>query len=274
MNRWIRRTLSGVSLGSAVALLPAGVALAQQPSDGAQSATQDRGRHGREGAPNKLLREASTLDGVTAEQRTAMEGLVRARQAAALPVRQANAHVLLQLAQQVEQASIDDQALAPTVAAEESAAAAESAVARDTLTRLHALLTPAQRAQLVERLKTARDGPRESAGEGHERHHRGDWGRKLALTAEQRTQVAANLRQAFHGKEGERAADGHVAEHGRPRALESFVGDSFDASSLVHVERRGEREETVAKAILPVLTPAQRAAFASRLRAHAAHESS
>ncbi len=271
MNRWIRRTVSGVSIASTLALLPAGAAFAQPAPAGEarHGPGQENGRHGR-GGQHALLREAQKLNSLTPEQRTAIDQLVRARQAAEVPVRQANAQVLLQIAQQVEQATIDAQALAPSVGAEERAATEENAVERDTLSRLHALLTSAQRAQLVDHLQAQWRGRVDAgAGERHGGHPGRAWGEKLGLTPEQEAQVAANLRAAFHDKE---ATEEHGPKQARP--LESFRGDSFDANALVRVERRGEREETFARAIMPVLTPAQRAMFASRLRAHATHESS
>ena len=266
MNRWIRRTVSGISIASTLALLPAGAAFAQSAAAGE---ARESGHHGR-GGRHALLKEAQKLDSLTPEQRTAIDQLVRTRQAAQVPVRQANAQVLLQIAQQVDQATIDAQALAPSVGAEERAATAENAVERDTLSRLHALLTPAQRAQLVDHLQAEWRGRGDAdVGERRGRHPGHEWAGQLGLTPEQETQVAANLRAAFHGNE---AAGEHGPNQARP--LESFRGDSFDASAFVRVERRGEREETFAKAIVPVLTPAQRAMLASRLRAHAAHESS
>ena len=71
-----------------------------------------------------------------------------------------------------------------------------------------------------------------------------------------------------------RASDGGKFVQGaRRQALEAFRGDSFDASALARVEHRGERVEKIAQAMVPVLTPAQRATLARGLRAHAARES-
>lgn len=252
MKRWIRRVVMSVSITSAVALAAGGVALAHDAE----------ARHGH-GQQAGLLGQALQLDSLTPEQRTAIGQLVDRRRAASVPVRAADAQVLTALAQQVEQASVDRQSLGPVLVAEDKAADAQSAVERDAINRLHSLLTPAQRGQLVDRIEA--EHARKDAGE--ERRHPA-WGGKLGLTAEQKSQIAANLgeRQRASG-----AKAGHDGE--RHQALESFRGDSFDPSALVHVEHRGERAEKLAEAMVPVLTPAQRGQFANRLRARAAHES-
>ena len=59
----------------------------------------------------------------------------------------------------------------------------------------------------------------------------------------------------------------------RRQALESFRGDSFDASALVRVHVPGERTIRIAEEKVQQMTQEQRAQFAEHLRARAAHES-
>jgi Spy/CpxP family protein refolding chaperone len=258
MNRWMtRKTLILASLAGALALAPAAVAYAH---DAKEHMKEHRHAH-REG----LVGAALKLDTLTAEQRATIESLVEQRKTASTPVRQADALVLTALAQQVEQARIDPQGLAPTLSAEQSAAATETAVDRDTLNRLHAVLTPAQRAELALRIEAAR---------GRHPHERGDenkkgrFGRALDLTPEQQAQIAANLR-ANHP-----AGDATTGPNGqRGKLLEAFRGDSFDASAFVEVRSPGEHMEKLAAAMVPVLSPSQRATFANHLRTRASHES-
>jgi hypothetical protein len=211
--------------------------------------------------------DALKLGSLTPEQRTAIEQLVAQRRAAGVPVRQADAQVLTVLAHQVEQASFDAQALAPSLGAEQAAAVAQSNVERDTLNRLHALLTPAQRGELVDMVGTA--GPHGKHERGaKDDHERGERGAKLGLTPEQKAKIHASL-------EADRAADAAAPQKGQWKAaLESFRNASFDAGTMVRVERRGEQAARLAKAMAPVLTPNQRATVATELRARAAHETS
>jgi Spy/CpxP family protein refolding chaperone len=272
MNRWITKVVTFASLAGAVALVPAGVAYAQQgaPADAAA-------HHGHHGHRMGLIGDALKLDSLTPAQRTAIEQLAQTRKAAEVPVRQADAQVLTVLAQQVEQASINKQALAPTVGAKEAAAAAARNVDLDTLQKLHDLLTTAQRAQLVDGIEAHFQGQgpgKGDAGPGADGHNGrlGMIAKKLGLTDQQKQQIFANLK-------AERAAEPARAPHnpGAGKAwVESFRGDTFNASASAanqpQMGGRGERMEALLTAAVPVLTPAQRAQVASHLRARAAHE--
>jgi hypothetical protein len=169
------------------------------------------------------------------------------------------------LAQQVEQGKIDPGALEPSLNAERTAAVAQSAVDKDTLNRLHALLTPAQRGQIVDALEATRDAARA----GKRRGGPFDGAGKLGLSPEQRSEIRANLRADHGGSGGRSQASG--APHGSKRAaLETFRGDAFDPASLVHVDVRGERAEKFTQAMVPVLSAEQRATFANELRSRSA----
>jgi Spy/CpxP family protein refolding chaperone len=272
MNRWIARIVTLASLAGAVALVPAGVAYAQQ------AATSPHEGH-RMGHRMGLIGDALKLDSLTAAQRTSIEQLAQTRRTAEIPVRQADAQVLTVLAQQVDQAAINRQALAPTVSARESAAVAARSVDLDTVQKLHDLLTPAQRGQLIDAVEANfqahAGGGKADGGAGH--HGRlGEIAKKLGLTDQQKAQIASNLR-------AERQAEGAAAPHpdfrGAGKAwLESFRGDAFNASASAPnapqmMEHRANRMEDLLTAAVPVLTPTQRAAVASHLRARAAHES-
>jgi Spy/CpxP family protein refolding chaperone len=206
----------------------------------------------------------------------AIEQLVQTRRSAETPVRQADAQLLTALAQQVEQAAINRAALTPSVTARENAALAARTVDLDTVQKLHDLLTPAQRGQLVDGIEAHFQG---HAGKGERGHgdRLGMIAKKLGLTDQQKAQIAANFR-------AERQAEGDSGQHpdfrGAGRAwLEAFRGDTFNASASAPngtqmMERRANKMEDLLAAAVPVLTPAQRAELASHLRARAAHESS
>ena len=257
MIRLSRKAVISLSIAGALALVPCAAAFAQEA----------HASHHEHAHRTGLLGEALKLESLTADQRTAVQQMIDQRHTASAPVRAADAQVLTTLAQEVEQASIDRQALAPALSAEEAAATAQSAVEQGALNRLHALLTPSQRSALVDRLEAAHGKDPRAAHEGHKGGHE-MWGGKLGLTPEQKSQIATNLQA-----EGSSGAKGQQEGERRHQALEAFRGDTFDASALVHVEHRGDRAEKLAQAMVPVLRPAQRAAFAAKLRARAAHES-
>lgn len=254
MNRRVHKVATGALLVAAITVIPGAYAFAQEAPSQAPAPKLERAHRG------GLLGAARKLDTLTAEQRSAIEQLVQQRRAANVPVRQADAQVLTVLAQQVEQAAVDPQGLAASLGAEKSAASTAGAVNRDTLNQLHALLTAAQRQQVADAVRAQRS-------ETRQRHHheRGAKLAKLGLSPQQKAQVEANLR-------AERDRNGG-AQHPGAGMLDAFRGDSFDAAAWVHPRIRGERAERFAQAVVPVLTPAQRATLASELRARAEHES-
>jgi Spy/CpxP family protein refolding chaperone len=274
MNRRIARIVTLALLTGAAALVPTGVAFAQQATD-----TASPGRH--HGHREGLLGAALKLDSLTPAQRTAIEQLEQTRRTAEAPVRQADAQLLTALAQQVEQASINRSALAPTLSARESAALAARTADLDTVQKLHDLLTPAQRGQLVDAAEARFHANAESWKGDGSAEHRGhgrleEIAERLGLTDSQRAQILANL-HAEHPASGD--AGGHPNFHGAGTAwLESFRGDAFNATAAgpklpQQMERRAHRMEDLLVAAVPVLSPAQRAQLASHLRSRAARES-
>lgn len=270
MNRWIQRVVTFASITSAIALVPA-AAFAQdaQPQPHGQHAGKHHGRHRHQG----LIGAALKLDSLSPEQRAQIEQLAQERRAASAPVRAADAQLLTVLAQQVEGAKVDTQAQAPSLAAERAAAMNEQMVDRVTLARLHAILTPAQRNQLVDAIEAhaGHGGRGAERAEGQARGFRGGFGgsAKLGLSPEQKAQIKANL-----GGPSQRPAQGEwAAKRAEMKsALESFRGESFNAGAMARPMNKGEREARVTNAMIPVLTPNQRATYAAQLRNRAAHE--
>ncbi len=146
MNRWIRKIVTFTSLAGALALVPAGSALAGEAHDGEQP------RHGHH-PHGGLVSEALKLDSLSGAQRDQLGQIEQERRAAGVPLRQADAALLTQLAHQVEQAAIDRTALKGQLDAEQSAAATAQGVDARTLGQLHALLTTTQRNRLVDQVE-------------------------------------------------------------------------------------------------------------------------
>jgi Spy/CpxP family protein refolding chaperone len=271
MNRWIARIVAAASLAGAVSLVPAGIAYAQQ------GASSHEGHH--KGHRMGLVGAALKLDSLTPAQRSSIEQLEQTRRTAEVPVHQADAQVLTVLAQQVEQASINRAALAPTVSARESAAAAARNVDLDTVQKLHDILNPAQRGQLVDGIEANfqahAGGGKHDGGAGREGRFAGI-AKKLGITDAQKAQIMANFK-------AERQAEGntpgqHPDMRGAGKAwLDSFRGDAFNASAAPGgsqmMERRANKMEDLLTAAVPVLTASQRAELATHLRTRAAHES-
>jgi Spy/CpxP family protein refolding chaperone len=264
MKLSLRSVLSFVTFATALSLVPAAAFAQEAPAAPVQ------GKHMRHHKGHKagLVGAALKLDSITPEQRTQIEGLVQARKVAQVPVRQADAQVLTVLAQQVEAGKSDPQVLGPSLAVERAAAMGAARVDQATLVQLHSILTPAQRAQLVDRMEARTGKLAERKGEGvreHKAKGEGGFGR-LGLTQEQKAQIKANL----EASRPERPVRGEKG--GMKAALESFRGDSFSAPAMEHAQNKGMREVRMTTAMIPVLTPNQRATVAAHLRARATRE--
>jgi Spy/CpxP family protein refolding chaperone len=273
MNRWIGRVVTMVSVASAFAVVPVGAAFAQPSAMDADEALDAAPGHGQ-----GLFGQALQLDSLTADQRASIEGVLQSERAATTPVRQARARVLTTLALQVEAGAVDPGLLAPQVRAQQGAAMAALPATRDAIQKIHDILTPAQRSQLVDAIES--HAPRRAHDGGAAPTPLEHLGAKLGLTAAQKQQIASNLdaaRQA-HATGSDPAVPGGGRWRARRAWLESFRSDSFSASSLsgdsaqAAMDRRANRVEEVIQAAIPVLTPAQRAEVATHLRARAAHD--
>jgi len=212
MNRWISKVVTVASVVGALSMGVGGLALANE-----QGASQ-HGEHGRH-HHGGLVQAALELDSLKPEQRSQIEQIESQRKAAEVPVRQANAAVLTQLAKQVEQDHIDRAGLKDSLTVEEAAAQAARNVDVNTLVQLHGLLSAQQRNQLVDGIEA-----RIPAGKP------------------------------------------------RPEHLESFRGDTFDASAMTRVHVPAEHAIAMAEKKVPSMTPAQRSELAGKLRERAAHQ--
>jgi Spy/CpxP family protein refolding chaperone len=281
----IRRFASVASIIGFIALGTSAVAFAAPDAAAtAEAAGQHHGHHGRHGRGD-LLRASLRLDSLSAAQRQQIEGLVQQEKAAHANVTTARSQLLEAVAGRVAAGNVDDVALAPSVQAVEGAIQADEPGDRAALEKLHGILTPAQRVELVNKLESHEHGRRE--GEAHE-HGRGDagpqaggegrggrgmWGRALNLTDAQKQQIEVNLKSIGPAPD---KANWKEAREAHKRVLEAFKGDRFVMNEVApprdprQIEQGVERVVRLAKASTPVLTPEQRATAAAKLREMAA----
>ncbi len=214
----------------------------------AKAAITTRG-HGPMRAVGEALGEVS----LTASQRTEIEQLFKdadARHAKAkadsITPRKT---MLLTLATEVESGNVDRAAMKPQIDAMEAPWASARTADRTALERINTILGPAQRAALV----GATQG-KHPHGVGHDKegkeygHHNHDgrmakWGAELQLTPAQQQKIREDLRADHTG-------DGAPARVGRDHA-----------GRMIHL----------AEVATPILTPAQRALAAAKLRDRADH---
>jgi Spy/CpxP family protein refolding chaperone len=237
--------------------------------------------HHRHHGRGDLLHASLRLESLSASQRTQIEQLVASEKAATANVRAARGQLTQAVAAGLGAGSVNEQALGPQLQAVEGAIQADEPVMRGTLEKLHAILTPAQRTELVSKIEARearmqarmaerRDGGSAQANEGGV----GPWGRALGLTDAQRAQIKANLGSAPAGDPSLRVE----ARVERQRVVEAFKGDRFVMSEIAPpadprlIDEEAGRMVRLAKAAAPVLTADQRATAAAKLQQMAAHE--
>ncbi len=218
-----------------------------------------------------MVAEAVSAVPLTAAQRTEVEALISAANTRHKSMGGSHATIATMLADQVEKGTIDKKAFEPVFSAEKASQDKALGEDRAALTRLHALLTPDQRAKFVDALQAnfhhgrhghggpdgrqgpggpegkefhgpRGDGPGPGGPEGKELHgHMGGMGmmglgKDLNLDEDQKTKIKETLSASFAGKGSDMAAKGQefmAARMQQKAALDAFKTESFDASKLL-----------------------------------------
>jgi Spy/CpxP family protein refolding chaperone len=195
--------------------------------------------------------------------------------------------IMKTLAAQVEAGQINRPALQAKIDAAADAANAAHPADEAALQRLHAILTPEQRGQVADAMQAHHGhgpGHEMEHGEAHGAHmdRMHQWATDLKLTDAQQEQIkaifagmrAAHAAEHEHGEAGgDMKAMHEHAEHGKAFA-ESFRSDTLTLpppkDAHVIANAMADHFIGVAQAVLPILTPEQRALAAAKLREHAA----
>jgi len=235
------------------------------------------GRGGGEGGGMRLVRAALKKLDLTDAQRTQLQQLATAVKARHANTRARMKELALTVAGNIEDGRINRVALQTRLDALVAARQAVRPADRAAIEKLHAILTPAQRTQLVELIKQKL--AKRAAKHGGWQGHAGKLGRlgKLAGDLQLTDQQKAQLRQAFvarHAKlAGQRGKGMAEAQARMTRLLDAFKGERFSmaqAAPPVDLKARtkqlSDRVLGGLEVMLPVLTPAQRATLAGKVR--------
>jgi Spy/CpxP family protein refolding chaperone len=230
---------------------------------------------------------AMSLDGLgtSSDQDQAIAKIQADMHAKMAPAHDAEKAVLLVVADGVAAGAIDHGKLDAAISELATASAGVHDAVADSLNQLHATLTPAQRAALVQKVEAHFEvwahvnSQDEDASKDAHGGHLAQLAKELALTPDQVEQVRASFEQA-----GEKAprfdraeADAHLKAFG-----DAFQGDTFDAKTLTtgrdvnaHMAVWGMRRMIrLYEALTPVLTPEQRAKVSELIRRHANYKRS
>lgn len=214
---------------------------------------------------------------VPLERHVVIDLLRRDLEASMAPVRSAEKSLVLTLAGGVAAGSVDARAMDSALARFEVVASSRGSTA-ELLRKLHAALTPLERATLVDKVAAHYELSRDA----NEEEQVGDKKGRLAVLAEQIgldpdkvAQIRTVLRAARTPASDESRAKLTRDVDERMRAFHrAFVGDTFDAKLLAGgdaVDARlaaagATRMVHFIESATPVLTPAQRIDLAARMR--------
>jgi len=278
-------TLVGVGCGGSAASSRAPATAANPPDDEAAGLMEHHRYHHHGGVTLFIAMSLDTL-GVSPEQREAVDKIRGELHAQMEATRGAEQGLVGVLADGLTASSFDPTKVNGALAGIMTAAAAEHEASADALDRLHAILTPPQRAALIDKVEAhwgvwRRTNVEEADanGAGEADGHLAMLTAELGLTPDQVAAIHARLAGDTKATPpfDRQAVEAHLRAFG-----DAFRGDAFDAKALAMgpAARAGQAGIIgwganhlvhVVETMSPVLTPDQRAAFAQKLRDHAAH---
>lgn len=259
---------------------PAAPPPAATPVPGATGELADAEEHRRHhGGGISMLLAMSLRDlELTADQKAAVDKIHDDLKDKMAPVRAADRELATILADGVAAGKVDkakvDKAVDKVVAEAQKVRAATG----DALVRLHTALTPAQRADSIDKLKghfekwKAAHGQDESDDAQHRSGHLLALVRDLSLTQDEAQKIKAAFKAQMKGAKPQDSDHKDVQDH--LKAFETaFKADKFDpktassANADKHMARWGaSRRATLLEVAAPVLTPDQRTKLADMIR--------
>jgi Spy/CpxP family protein refolding chaperone len=227
---------------------------------------------------------AMSLDSLNAtpEQAVAITKIRTDMYAAMAPAHDAEKAVLLALADGIEANRIDQSRVHTAIAQLTVAAAGVHGAVAGSLNALHATLTPPQRAALVDKVEAHfevwhhTNGPDAATRDTHG-GHLGKLANELALSPQQVETIRASFASSISGvPHFDRAEAGaRIKAFGDAFASDTFDARAFAAGGSVNDHMAGwgiTRTAHFYKAVLPVLTPEQRAKLSHDIRRHANYQ--
>jgi Spy/CpxP family protein refolding chaperone len=253
-----------------------------QPGDD-QATTELTGhhRHHHRGGVTQFI--AMSLDTLGADdaKRSDVEKVQRELQACMEPAGRSENELHVTLADGIAAGKIDRAKVDRTIGQLDGAAASVHDCSAVGMNQLHAILSPSERRELVEKVQAhwevwrqidheAVVGGRGPGGWIADLEH------ELTLTPGQVEQIAKAMPKALTARSGK--FDRKKVEANVNALAAAFVEDTFDAKSIpsnpnAHLATRGAKRMAIFyETVTPILTPNQRATLAEHLREHAAHQ--
>jgi Spy/CpxP family protein refolding chaperone len=267
----------GCGASAATSAPPASVAGASAEEEDATAGLLEHHRHHHHGGVTLLIAMSLDTLGLSPEQKPAVEKIRSDLHARMEPARAAEQNLLGTLADGLAAGVLDPAKVDATVAQLTSAAASVHDASTDALNQLHSVLTPPQRAALVDKLEAQWSVWQRANTD--ENDHLTELTVDLTLTPDQVDKIRVSQAEAM--KAVPRFDPQEVAAHIRAFG-DAFRTQTFDAKALTtggaataHMVGWGAAHMAhFVESVSPVLTPEQRGKLAQILREHANHNPS
>ncbi|MBI5070146.1 MAG: hypothetical protein HZB56_18075 [Deltaproteobacteria bacterium] len=253
---------------------------AWQADETAAGELREHHRHHHRGGVMQFVAMSLDTLGPDDAKRPQVEQLQRDLHGCMAPTSATHGRLLQAVAEGVAAGAIDAVRVGAVIAELDPAELAIQECGAETLNRLHAILSPSERAELTEKVQAHWAVWREVNPDGGATGT-SPGGRLPALTAElslsqdQVTRISAALQLSGEGRG--RRFDRARAEGGLNAFAEAFARDPFDARALPRGSSMGlahhgaSRMASFYETVTPLLTQPQRATLAQHLREHASH---
>jgi Spy/CpxP family protein refolding chaperone len=243
--------------------------------DKAAAGLMDYHRHHHHGGVTQFVEMGLDTLGTDDAKRSEIEKLQSDLHAHMAAAREAEKDLLLTLASGVAAGTVDKGTVDASTAKLTTASEAAHDASLDTLNKLHAILSPAERAALVDKVQAHwevwRQVNHEEVPDGKQHGGRlAELTQELSLTPDQVGKISASYPKSLARLTG--GLDPKKGNDYVGAFSTAFAADSFDAKSLTsngnpHLARHGARRMALFyEAVAPVLTPEQRTKLAEDLR--------
>jgi Spy/CpxP family protein refolding chaperone len=281
--------LAGCGGGSATgapAATAAPAPVAASPEDEESSADLgEHHRHHHHGGVTMFI--AMTLDslGVSPEQAAAVEKIQGDLFAKMEPAHAAEQNMINVLASGIAAGKIDEAKVDAAIDGIKTASAGVHEAAVESLNQLHAVLTPEQRAALVDKVEAhwevwkKSNTQEEKAGEADHPGHLDRLAKDLSLAPDQVEKIRATFSDKVktHPQKFDPAqVEAHIQEFGTAFKATTFDAKTLQRGAFVHQHLAvwgARRMAHFYEAIDPLLTPEQRAKLSAQLKEHATAKS-
>ena len=264
--------------GSSANTPPPATAAKAADDDDVTAGLVEHHRYHHHGGVTLLIAMSLDTLGVSPEQKAAVEKIRSDLHARMEPARSAEQKLVAALADGLAAGNLDTTSVDAAVAQVTAAAATVHDASADAVNELHAVLTPPERAALVDKVEAhwAVWQKANSHKADPEHGHIATLAKYLGLTPDQVDKVRASLDEGL--KAVPQLDPQEIATHLRAFG-DAFRSEKFDAKVLTtasgansHLAGWGAaRLAHFVEAVSPVLTPDQRTKFAERLREHVAY---